>query len=238
MTSFSLEKKQLMLQNMLPKMDIHYNGTRKNVHFIRARDPIRSIPSSVVSTYYGLHAGRGGGLSAYFMYNQMEDLNKKRKTGQEPDGVTHFDVSVHKHPIRLLFVPFHHDPGYTEGMQEADWYKDVKFVFVSEAHAIYMQQHIGWIPANVVVLFPICYNDVIENGMMYTEVESFGILHSSETTYLPNSDKDLTLCPLFFGTEEEYNILLEEAKSTNQSQPSEEALYDQTTKKRIRVNED
>jgi len=59
---------------------------------MRARDPMRSVPSSVVSNYQALHS-RHGGPSAYFVYNPMVDLNKSRSSGQEAAGTTHFDVS-------------------------------------------------------------------------------------------------------------------------------------------------
>lgn len=236
MTSFSLEKKQSAFQKMLPKMEVHYNGTGKNIHFMRARDPMRSVPSSVVSNYQAIHA-RCGGASAYFVYNPMVDLNKSRSSGQEAMGTTHFDVSSVKYAIRTLFVPFRSEPSYTEGMQQSDWYKDVKFVFVSEAHAIYMQRHLDWVPANVVVIFPICYRDTVENGYNFTEVESFGFFHSPQTEYIPYKNMDLSCCPLFFGTESDYNSLLEELKLTNEPQKNPDELHDQT-KKRVRTNED
>ena len=238
MTSFSLEKKNAALQLLMTKMDkIHYNGTGKYVHLLPSRDTSRSIPSTNASLYESLSAYKS--KRAYFLNNDMVGLQTSRKSAHEAAVTECYDISSCARPVRTLFVPFQYEPSYTEGMQAADRFNDVKFVFVSQMHALYMHMYQGLIPANVVVLFPLCYTDVVENGYIVTMVESIGVLHSSQTTYTPYKDMFWSEgCQLFFGTEEEYSALVEKSKSMNQPKPFEEEASSDQTKKRSRTNED
>jgi hypothetical protein len=57
-------------------------------------------------------------------------------------------------------------------------------IFVSEAHALHIQTHRAWLPANVVVFFPLAYKYVVRAGQILTVVKTLGFIMS------PHDDND------------------------------------------------
>lgn len=202
MTEFSQKIKSEAIQKLVQnwKHNSMFNCSGYKVEFVSMPDCRRSCPSeSFHSKFLDWKE-----LCSYFVYDEPLAPSDMRAMPQQPK-IPYRDTTQDcemRYPTRVLFVPVE----YQDSPDEKS--PPMVMVFVSEAHGMYIQQHRRWLPANVVIAFPINYRIEGDGPGVIMRVHSIGFITSPHTSLTKCANTDPYMCPLFFGIEANYEVLL------------------------------